>query len=217
MPESKAWQHVKPNPRQILSAIKNNFGSLLYLILLMTLMSTVSHGTQDIYPTFLERDRGFGVREVATIAIIYNIGALGGGLCFGLLSDKLGRRRTMVAALLLGLLAIPMWVYASWTVILVAGAFIMQFMVQGAFGVIPVHLTELSPNEARGLFPGLAYHMGVLLSSVVPYLEAVLGKQMGYGNALAVFAALAFGGAAIVIALGHERHSVAFHPPTPPD
>jgi SHS family lactate transporter-like MFS transporter len=213
VPESKAWQHVKPDPRQILRAIKNNFGSLLYLVLLMTLMSMVSHGTQDIYPTFLERERGFGPREVAIIAVIYNIGALGGGLCFGLLSDRLGRRRAMIGALLLGLLMVPMWVYASWIVLLVTGAFLMQFMVQGAFGVIPAHLTEMSPNEARGLFPGLAYHMGVLISSGVPYFEAILGKRFGYGNALAIAAAFAFSSSALVIALGHERHRAEFHPP----
>jgi len=215
VPESKAWQHVKPNPRQILYAIKNNVGSLLYLVLLMTLMSIVSHGTQDIYPTFLERERGFGPREVATIAVIYNIGALGGGLCFGLLSDRLGRRRAMIGALLLGLLMVPMWVYAPWVVLLVTGAFLMQFMVQGAFGVIPAHLTEMSPNEARGLFPGLAYHMGVLLSSAIPYVEAVLGKRYGYGNALAIAAAFAFSSSALVIGLGHERHRAEFHPPPP--
>jgi len=211
VPESKAWERIKPNPRQILRAIKNNFTSLLYLILLMTLMSMVSHGTQDIYPTFLEHERGFGPREVATIAVIYNIGALGGGLCFGMLSDRLGRRRAMIGALLLALLTVPMWVFASWTVVLVTGAFLMQFMVQGAFGVIPAHLSELSPNEARGLFPGLAYHMGVLISSGIPYAEAVLGKQIGYGNALAIVAAIAFTGSALVIALGRERHSVEFY------
>jgi SHS family lactate transporter-like MFS transporter len=128
----------------------------------MTMLTLMSHGTQDIYPTFLEKERGLSARTVATVAIVYNEGALGGGLLVGGLSDRLGRRRSMAAAALCGLVAIPFRIFAAspWT--LAAGAFAMQFMVQGAWGVVPAHLTELSPPEVRGLFPGLAYQLGVV-------------------------------------------------------
>ncbi|MGD0073517.1 MAG: MFS transporter [Candidatus Binataceae bacterium] len=212
VPESKAWEQVKPDPRKILRAVKDNFASFLYLVLLMTMMNLISHGTQDIYPTFLERERGFAPREVATIAVIYNLGALAGGLCFGLLSDRIGRRRAMVGAVVLALLMIPMWAYTSSAVMLAVGAFAMQFMVQGAWGVVPAHLTELSPGEVRGLFPGLAYQLGVLLAASAPYVEALLATRMGYANALAMVAAIVLSAGAIVIALGNERHRIEFHP-----
>jgi len=212
VPESKAWQHVKPDPRKILRAIKDNFASFLYLVLLMTMMSLISHGTQDIYPTFLERERGFAPREVATIAVIYNLGALAGGLCFGLLSDRVGRRRAMIGAVVLALLVIPLWVYVRSPVMLAAGAFAMQFMVQGAWGVVPAHLTELSPGEVRGLFPGLAYQLGVLFSASAPYVEALMASRIGYANALAIVAVIVLSADAIAIALGHERHRAEFHP-----
>ena len=127
----------------------------------MTAMNLISHGTQDMYPTFLKIERGLDPRTVATIAIIYNIGALLGGLVFGYLSDRIGRRRAMIAAVLCGLAVVPIWIYPHSLVWLTAGAFLMQFMVQGAWGAIPAHLVELSPPEVRGLFSGLAYQLGV--------------------------------------------------------
>ena len=156
-------------------------------------------------------ERGFGPREVATIAIIYNLGALAGGLCFGLLSDRFGRRRAMVSAVALAVLVIPLWAYVSAPVTLAIGAFLMQFMVQGAWGVVPAHLTELSPGEVRGLFPGLAYQLGVLFAANAPYVEAVLATRMGYSNALALVAVIVLSVGAIVIALGDERHRAEFN------
>ena len=210
VPESKAWQRAKPDPGKIWRAVRNNLARFLYLVLLMTMMNLISHGTQDIYPTFLERERGFGPREVATIAIIYNLGALAGGLCFGLLSDRFGRRRAMVSAVAMAVLVIPMWAYVSSPVTLAIGAFLMQFMVQGAWGVVPAHLTELSPGEVRGLFPGLAYQLGVLFAANAPYVEAVMATRMGYSNALALVAVIVLSVGAIVIALGDERHRAEF-------
>src|SRR5437879_3345911 len=156
--ESAVWQKTRQESWSGLGrAIVSNWKLFLYLTALMMMMNFASHGTQDMYPTFLEKQRGFSPRQVATIAVIYNIGALLGGIIFGLLSDRFGRRRGMMLALLLAALAIPLWAYAPGTVGLVLGAFLMQFMVQGAWGVIPAHITELSPDSVRGFLPGFAY------------------------------------------------------------
>ncbi|HSD11598.1 MAG TPA: MFS transporter [Candidatus Binatia bacterium] len=213
VPESAAWQRARPDPRRIARAVMENFGRFLYLVLFMTMLSLMSHGTQDMYPTFLEQERGLGPRMVATIAIIYNVGALAGGLVFGALSDRFGRRRAMVLAALGGALVIPAWIFGhSWTS-LAAGAFAMQFMVQGAWGVVPAHLTELSPAEVRGLFPGLAYQLGVLAAAGAPYFQARLAAEIGYANALAIVAAVVLILGAVVIAVGRERAAVDFARP----
>ncbi len=206
VPESQAWQRSKPESAAIWRAIRNNLGSFVYLVVLMTMMNLISHGTQDMYPTFLQREHGLDPRTVAIVALIYNVGALAGGLAFGYLSDRIGRRRAMVAAALAGVLAVPLWIYPSSLAWLTCGAFVMQFMVQGAWGVIPAHLTELSPPEVRGLFAGLAYQLGVLFAANAAFVEALLAVRMGYGGALAMVATIVLIGAAIVIALGHERH-----------
>src|SRR5437879_1762731 len=142
-----------------------------YLTVLMTMMTCVSHGTQDMYPTFLKLERGFAPAHVAMIAVIYNVGALLGGIVFGRVSDHVGRRRALVAALLLACLVIPLWAYAPTTALLVVGAFVMQFMVQGAWGVVPAHITELSPDGVRGFLPGFAYQFGVLFGSSLAWTQ----------------------------------------------
>jgi SHS family lactate transporter-like MFS transporter len=174
------------------------------------MMTGVSHGTQDMYPTFLQKQRGFTPRQAALIAIVYNVGAILGGLAFGYYSDRVGRRRSMVTALLLGILAIPLWVYAPTTALLVAGAFALQVMVQGAWGVVPAHLNELSPDSVRGFLPGFAYQCGVLLASSVTYVEAVLAHRFSYASAMAMTALLVFSLAALVISLGGEKHGIEF-------
>jgi SHS family lactate transporter-like MFS transporter len=164
-----------------------------------------------MYPTFLERQRHLDPHLVASMAIIYNIGAIGGGLFFGEFSDRLGRRRAMVTAVVLAALVMPLWIYAHSLWLLAVGAFLMQFMVQGAWGVIPAHLVELSPPAVRGLFPGLAYQFGVLLAANAAYVESLMAVRMGYANALAVVALTVLVGCAIVIALGRERAGIDLH------
>src|SRR5882762_7171504 len=137
VPESKSWSLSRPPSGAIWRALRRNYRRFLYLVALMTMMNLVSHGTQDMYPTFLKLERGLDPRTVATIAIIYNVGALLGGLVFGYLSDRFGRRRAMVAAVLCGVLIVPFWIYPHSLVWLTVGAFLMQFMVQGAWGAIP--------------------------------------------------------------------------------
>jgi MFS transporter, SHS family, lactate transporter len=208
VPESKAWERRRPQASQIVDAVRANFGGFLYMVALMTMMNLISHGTQDMYPTFLERQRHLDTHRVASMAIIYNVGAIAGGLLFGEFSDRLGRRRAMLLAVMLAALVVPLWVYGGSLWLLAAGAFMMQFMVQGAWGVIPAHLVELSPPAVRGLFPGLAYQFGVLLAANAAYVEALMAVRMGYANALAVVAITVLVAGAVVIALGHERAGI---------
>jgi len=210
VPESPTWQRTRPDTRRIVQAVIENRGRFLYLIALMTMLNLMSHGTQDIYPTFLEKERGLPARTVATIAIVYNVGALFGGLLFGGLSDRLGRRRAMVAAALCGFAAIPFWIFAASPWELAAGAFAMQFMVQGAWGVVPAHINELSPDSVRGFLPGFAYQCGVLIAGTVAYIEAVFATRFTYANAMALTAITVFTLAAIVVGLGREKHGVHF-------
>jgi SHS family lactate transporter-like MFS transporter len=172
---------------------------------LLTVMNFVSHGTQDMYPTFLEKQRGLGPRTVATIVAVSNFGALFGGIAFGFLSDRWGRRRAMATAVILGAFIVPLWIYPSSLVWLATGAFAIQFMVQGAWGVVPAHLAEMAPAQARGLFSGVAYQLGVLFASYAALVEALVAERFGYATALAGFAVIVTIAAAIVILLGTER------------
>ncbi|HXZ89377.1 MAG TPA: MFS transporter [Candidatus Binataceae bacterium] len=211
VPESRAWQRMRPAAGAIWSAIRGNFGLFAYLVVLMTMMNLISHGTQDLYPTFLEKGRGLAPRTVALIAIIYNVGALAGGLVFGWLSDRFGRRQAMAAAAIIGLMVVPLWIYPRSILLLTAGAFLMQFMVQGAWGVIPAHLVELSPGAVRGLFSGLAYQLGVLFAANAAYVEAIVAQHLGYATALVLAASTVLALDAIVIALGAERKGSDLH------
>jgi SHS family lactate transporter-like MFS transporter len=209
--ESAVWQKTKAESWSGLGrAIVSHWKIFLYLTALMMMMNLSSHGTQDMYPTFLSKQRGFSPREVATIAVIYNVGALSGGIVFGLLSDRIGRRRGMALAFALAILMIPLWTYAPGTVSLVIGSFLMQFMVQGAWGVIPAHITELSPDSVRGFLPGFAYQCGVLLASSVVLLEALFARHWSYAAAMALTALTVFVAGFLVTILGPERRGATF-------
>ena len=207
VPESEAWERTRPTGRDVARAIRSNLAPLGYLVILMTAMNFVSHGTQDLYPTFLEKQRNLDVHARATIAIIYNIGAIVGGLVFGYLSDKWGRRRMMATAVALAGLMVPFWIFPRSLAMLTAGAFMMQFMVQGAWGIVPAHLAELSPPQVRGLFSGLAYQSGVFFASFAAFGEAILAERFGYANAMAGTAAVVMVVTMVVILLGQERHA----------
>ncbi len=182
----------------------------LYLVALMAMMNFVSHGTQDMYPTLLKVQRGLSPQLTAIVSIIANLGALVGGIITGLFSDRFGRRRSMITALLLGVVMIPLWAYAPSTRLLMLGAFLMQFMVQGAWGVIPAHITELSPDNVRGFLPGFAYQCGVLIAGTVAYVEAIFARRMDYANAMAAVALIVLLVCAGVVALGREKHRIEF-------
>jgi SHS family lactate transporter-like MFS transporter len=209
--ESAVWQKSKHESWSNLGrSIVSHWRLFLYLALMLTMMNFVSHGTQDMYPTFLQKQRGFTPREAAVIAMIYNVGAILGGLANGYYSDRVGRRRAMVTSLLLGILVIPLWAYAPNTALLVIGAFLLQFMVQGAWGVVPAHINELSPDSVRGFLPGFAYQCGVLIAGTIAYIEAVFAARFSYAGAMALTAVTVFSLAAIVVGLGREKHGVEF-------
>jgi len=209
--ESEVWQRTRHQSwGQLARGIASHWKLFIVLVLLMMMMNFVSHGTQDMYPTFLKYNWNFGPRQRASINAFSMVGAIAGGIAFGLLSDRWGRRRSMILALLLALVVIPLWAFAPSLALLLTGAFVMQFMVQGAWGIIPAHLSELSPDSERGFMSGFTYQCGVLLASAVPYIEAVLAKRMAYSYAMAWTAAIVFSGAIIMIALGHEKHGIQF-------
>jgi SHS family lactate transporter-like MFS transporter len=165
--ESEVWKSNRHESwGQLVRAIASHWKLFLFLLIMLTMMNFVSHGTQDMYPTFLERYWGFGPTQRLTVTAISMIGAITGGILFGLLSDRIGRRRSMIIALVCAIAAVPLWAFAPSLTLLIVGAFLMQFMVQGAWGIIPAHLTELSPDSVRGFLPGFAYQCGVLLGRI---------------------------------------------------
>jgi SHS family lactate transporter-like MFS transporter len=209
--ESEVWQKTKAKTWAHLGeAIVSHWKLFLYIFAMMTLMNAVSHGTQDYYPTFLKDFRGFTAAEVSYVAVVYNVGAILGGITVGYYSDRIGRRRAMVIALLLVIAAIPLWAYAPSTSLLVVGAFALQFMVQGAWGVVPAHINELAPDTVRGFLPGFAYQCGVAAAGSIVYLQAVVSSYFSPAATMALTAVSVVAVAAVVVGLGRERHAHAF-------
>jgi len=180
-----------------------------YLVVFLTFMGFCSHGTQDLYPTFLKVERGFTAQGAAIMTIIANAGAIVGGTIGGLFSDRIGRRKSMIVSLLFGIIVIPLWAFSPSTALLAAGAFLLQFAVQGAWGIVPVQMAELTPDHIRGFLPGFAYQCGILLAGSVAYIEAAFGKDR-YSHSMSLTALVVFAGAAIVIALGPEKRGIEF-------
>lgn len=183
--ESPAW--LKGNvshhaERRLGSDIASNAGLFLFLVILMFAFNSFSHGTQDVYPTFLQKNLQFTPKTTSFIVIVYNIGALLGGILFGTLSERIGRRKAIVIAALLAIPVIPLWAHGRSVGVLALGGFLMQFMVQGAWGVIPAHLNELSPSSVRGTLPGFAYQLGNLLSSRNSVIQARLAESRFGGS-----------------------------------
>ena len=179
-----------------------------YLLAFMTMMLFASHGTQDMYPTFLQRQWHFTAQHRSAITAFAGIGGLLGGLTFGHFSDLWGRRRTIIAAFILAACMIPLWAYSPNQILLMVGAFLMQFMVQGAWGVIPAHLSELSPTSVRALLPGFAYQSAGVIASSVVYIEAAYAEKTSYGTAMALTAISVFVLASIMAFVGKEKHGV---------
>lgn len=210
--ETEAWKANRSlNWKEYGNAIKKNWKLFLYLVLLMSMMNLISHGTQDLYPTFLQKQKNFDPHETAVITMISMVGAILGGLFFGYLSDFYGRKKMMAIAVVLALLLIPLWLLAGGSVLIALGAFGMQFMVQGAWGIIPAHINELSPGPVRGFFPGFAYQLGVLIAAAVPYVEATLAENLGYATAMEIAAGSVLAVGAIIILAGPEARGIHFH------
>ena len=209
--ESEVWRRTRHDSwRHLGRAIVSHWRVFLYLWALMTMMNFVSHGTQDLYPTFLQRDWGFTPQRRAVLTAISMVGALTGGILLGLYSDRIGRRRAIALALAGAFVMIPAWAFAPSLPVLVLGAFGMQFMVQGAWGVIPAHITELSPDSVRGFLPGFAYQCGVLVAGTVAYIEALFAARLTYTWAMALTAGTVFVLCAIVALAGPERRGIEY-------
>jgi len=209
--ESAVWHETKaPSWRALARTLASNWKLFIYITIFMMAMNMSSHGTQDMYPTLLKRQWSFSAHKVAVITAISMIGAILGGTLFGLLSDRLGRRRSIIMAFAGALLVIPLWAFPLNITALIAGAFVMQFLVQGAWGIIPAHLSELSPDAIRGFLPGFGYQCGVLLASCIGVLQTVFARQMTYSVAMAATAAIVFTLAILMTAMGKERHATHF-------
>ncbi len=215
--ESPAWlagrRPKATGTRAGAAAIVAYLPVFLFMVVLMSLFNAFSHGTQDLYPTFLQVQHGFSARTTGTIAIVYNLGALCGGIAFGTFSERLGRRRAIAIASLLALPMIPLWAYASTPVLFAGGAFLMQFMVQGAWGIVPAHLNELSPPGARAILPGFAYQVGNLVMSRMGPWQAGFAESHGNDYALALAWTVGLVGVllAVVVMLGRENKSLEMH------
>jgi len=206
VPESPAWKGSQLRAAGTFSIFVKNGRLALYCILLMTCLNFFSHGTQDLYPTFLKLAHHQDPHAIRSIAIVYNVGAILGGLVFGTFSQSLGRRRTLILTALLSIPVVPFWAFSTSPVALAAAAFVMQFMVQGCWGVVPAHLNEMSPAAARGTFPGFVYQLGNFLASANATIQAVIAVNYGQGYPVALFLVAVAAALLIVLvaALGPE-------------
>ncbi len=221
VPESPVWERdrreKKRTPFNATRFIKQHGTLFFYAVLLMTAFNYMSHGTQDLYATFLEKQRGFGVAEKSMITIIYAVGAICGGTVIGFMSQRWGRRRSIILSTVCGMLLIPVWIFAPGTALLIVGGFFMQFMVQGAWGVVPVHLNELSPPEFRGTFPGLAYQFGNCAAAYAAQQQAWLAERFrsadgspNYALTMALVESVVFLAIIILAAIGREERGREF-------
>ncbi|HZS19911.1 MAG TPA: MFS transporter [Pseudonocardiaceae bacterium] len=219
--ESEVWEASREKMRATQTSIKDILfdrkviARFFYLVLLMTAFNWMSHGTQDIYPKFLKAtDHGGAALSATTatwIAVIYNIGAITGGLIFGSLSERLGRRYTIILCAALGLPLIPIFAFAGHGAgTLALGAFLMQVMVQGAWGVIPAHLTEMSPDAIRGFYPGVTYQLGNLLASLNLPIQEAVAEHHGYSFALASTVIPVLVAVIVLTAIGKEARGIHF-------
>jgi len=207
--ESEVWHEHRTDWATYRRMMFQHGRRFLYLVVLMTMMNFMSHGTQDMYPTLL-KTIGYSPTRIADVTILANIGAVLGGLAFGYYSDQSGRRRAIIVASMCGLIVVPFWVSGFNPLFVLAGVFLMQFFVQGAWGVIPAHINELSPRQLGGFFPGFAYQLGVLCASSIPYVESALGERFTYAQSMGGLVTVVFIGAILVTSLGPEARGISF-------
>ncbi|MEO6836655.1 MAG: MFS transporter [Candidatus Tumulicola sp.] len=215
VPESPAWlaaraRRAAPDPQFLLRSLAGHWPLVLYAVLFMAALNFMSHGTQDLYATFLQKQHGFSPGTVFALSVVAAFGAIGGGITFGALSQRYGRRACILVCALLGGAIVPLWAFGHTVVLLGVGAFWMQFMVQGAWGVIPAHLNELSPADTRGTFPGVTYQVGNLISAGAAQIEAAFalrfhlhGGGANYGKAMAIIALIVLAAVFVLTALGY--------------
>ena len=211
--ESPVFEAQRATPRvNPIAELLRYWKIALYMIVLMAAFNAFSHGTQDLYPTFLQQQHHFSTHLTGTLTAIMNVGAIVGGIGFGIWSEKIGRKRTIIIASVLALPVIPLWAFTATPLLLAIGAFLMQVAVQGAWGIVPVHLNELSPPAVRALFPGFAYQLGNLITSKNAVFQAQIAESHGndYGLALAIFGGTMAVLIAVWTAIGPERKNADF-------
>jgi SHS family lactate transporter-like MFS transporter len=215
VPESPAWEAeraIGAHRKSFRQIMKGHWPLALYAVVMMTCFNFFSHGSQDLYATFLRVQHRFDTATVTALTMVLNVGAVGGGLIFGALSQKIGRRRAIVMAALLALPIIPLWAFSTTPFLLGLGAFLIQIAVQGAWGVVPAHLNELSPPEARGAFPGFVYQIGNLIAASNATIQAEIARRNDHNYALAL--ALTVAVVAVVLSLvtwfGPDKTGVEF-------
>nr|WP_314426935.1 MFS transporter [uncultured Erwinia sp.] len=212
VPESPVWLAARERKESValMPVLRSHWKLCIYLVLLMACFNFFSHGTQDLYPTFLKVQHGFNPQTVSIIAIFYNIAAMLGGIFFGSLSEKIGRKKAMMIAAFLALPVLPLWAFSSGSWMIGCGAFLMQFMVQGAWGVVPTYLTELVPANARAVLPGFVYQLGNLIASVNATLQSKIAEAHGnnYGLAMAIVAGTVAILICLIVAFGRETQGV---------
>ena len=207
--EPEAWHEHRTDWTTYRRSLVQHMRRFAYLVLLMTMMNFISHGTQDMYPTLL-RTMGYAKNQIADVTMLSMVGAVLGGLAFGYYSDRSGRRRSIMTAIVSALVVVPFWIAGLSPAATLVGVFLMQFFVQGAWGVIPAHINELSPGHLRGFFPGFAYQLGVLCASSIPTIEAILGERFTYSQAMGGLVTAVLIGGLIVTFFGPEAHGVTF-------
>ena len=208
--EAPGWNPERGRSSSTFSVLKSHWRLALFAIVMMAAFNFFSHGTQDLYPTFLQKQRGFDHATVSLIAVLYNIAAIVGGLTVGSLSQRFGRRRASVVTALVAVPVAFLWAFSTSALLLGLGAILIQFAVQGAWGVIPAHLNEISPEGARGTFPGTVYQLGNLLASVNAVLQTSIAERTGgnYAIALASVAIAAALAIALFMAIGPQAQDV---------
>lgn len=214
--ESPVWLATRKDKAQqkglFWPAVGKHWPTLIYAVVLMAAFNYFSHGTQDLYPTFLKEQHGFAPGTVSVIAICYNIAAIIGGIIAGTLSQRYGRRKIIMIFALLALPCIPLWAFAGGAWALGIGAFLIQFMVQGAWGVIPAYLNELVPEGTRAILPGFVYQVGNVIASPNATLQAGIAQSTGgnYGLAMTIVAGTVAIVIAVMIFFGKETRETTF-------
>ena len=227
VPESPSWKADAQARRKqnVFEAMRGRWGLFVFMMVLMGAFNMFSHGSQDMYPTFLKQQLHYGPGTVTILTMLLNAGAIVGGLAFGAWSERIGRRRGIIIAALLAIPVVPLWMFgdriAPWLggsgpmvslVLLGAGAFLIQVMVQGAWGIVPSHLNELAPGPVRGTLPGFAYQLGNLLAAATATVQAALAARMqgDYATVMAVWLVAVALLLALLAWLGPEARGRAF-------
>jgi SHS family lactate transporter-like MFS transporter len=211
--ESHVWRETAQQSRSWSELARSTFSNwplVVFFMLFMVAMQMSSHGTQDMYPTFLHRQWGFTAWQESNLISVAMVGAILGGTCFGFLSDTFGRRRSIIVAFVTAICIVPLWAFAPTVPLLFVGAFLLQFCVQGAWGVVPAYMAELAPDNVRAFLPGFANQCGVVIAGLVVYLEAATSHRTSYARAMAISAALIFLLAILVTSFGKEKRAVEF-------